>query len=118
MRAPRFELGFGALGLFGGAKPRVAFAAVAENPALRRLQAKVETAARGAGMDEPARRYAPHVTSPGCPSAASSASGSSGRSPDGPGRWRRASRSRTSASTAPARAAGAVYEELARYPLG
>ena len=40
----------------------MAYAGVAENPALRHLQAKVETAARGAGMDEPARRYAPHVT--------------------------------------------------------
>ena len=62
VRAPGFEIGFSGLGLFGGAKPRVAFAAIAESPALRHLQAKVETAARSAGMDEPARRYAPHVT--------------------------------------------------------
>jgi RNA 2',3'-cyclic 3'-phosphodiesterase len=62
LRAPGFEVALTGVGLFGGAKPRVAYAGVAENPALRHLQAKVETAARGAGFDLAARRFAPHVT--------------------------------------------------------
>ena len=50
------------LGLFGGATPRVAYVGAAENPGLRHLQAKVETAARGAGVALAARRFVPHVT--------------------------------------------------------
>jgi 2'-5' RNA ligase len=37
-------------------------ARVAPDPALRHLQAKVEQAARGVGLDLPRRRFAPHVT--------------------------------------------------------
>ena len=95
-----FELGFGGLGLFGGAKPRVAYAAVAENPALRHLQAKVETAARGAGMDEPARRYAPHVTLARLPERGIDRARIERAVAARAGRWRRGSRSRISASTA------------------
>ncbi|HVH03185.1 MAG TPA: RNA 2',3'-cyclic phosphodiesterase [Amaricoccus sp.] len=62
VRAPAFPLAFGGLGLFGGARPRVAYAAVDGGEPLRRLQAKLDTAARAAGMTEPARRYQPHVT--------------------------------------------------------
>ena len=62
VRAPGFELALSGLGLFGGAKPRVVYAGAAESAGLRHLQAKVETAARGAGFDEPARRFVPHVT--------------------------------------------------------
>ena len=61
-RAPGFELALAGLGLFGGARPRVVYVGAAENPALRHLQAKVETAARGAGVALPARRFVPHVT--------------------------------------------------------
>ena len=120
MRAPGFELGFGGLGLFGGAKPRVVFAAIAESAPLRHLQAKVETAARGAGLAEPARRYAPHVTLARLPERGVDRAPARGaRSPAGPGRWRRRSASRTSGSTARGSApAAAAYEELARYPLG
>ena len=119
VRAPRFEVGFGGLGLFGGSKPRVAFAAVAENPALRRLQAKLDIAARGAGMDEPARRYAPHVTLARLPERGvererleRAVAGRGGSvAPGFPVEDFRLYRSRLGT-------AGAAYEELARYPLG
>ena len=51
VRAPRFALALAGMGLFGGAKARVAYVGAAENPALRHLQAKVETAARSAGVE-------------------------------------------------------------------
>jgi 2'-5' RNA ligase len=119
VRAPGFEIGFGGLGLFGGAKPRVAFATVADSPALRHLQAKVETAARGAGLAEPARRYAPHITLARLPErgvdrARLERAVAARAGPVAPG-FRvedfRLYRSRLGA-------AGATYEELARYPLG
>lgn len=119
LRAPGFEVALVGLGLFGGAKPRVAYVGVAENPALRHLQAKVETAARGAGAELPGRRFAPHVTLARLPE-------------------RFAERERLEAFVAVRGAyaaprfavedfrlyrsrllsEGAVYEELARYPLG
>jgi 2'-5' RNA ligase len=119
VRAPGFALGFAGLGLFGGAKPRVVYAAIAESPALRHLQAKVETAARGAGMAEPPRRYAPHVT------LARLAERGVDRT-----RLERAVAGRTGPVAPPFTVedfrlyrsrlggAGASYEELARYPLG
>jgi 2'-5' RNA ligase len=62
IRAAGFELRLAGAGLFGRAKPRVVYAGVAASPPLRHLQAKVETAARGAGVAVEARRYLPHVT--------------------------------------------------------
>jgi 2'-5' RNA ligase len=62
LRLPVLELKLSRLGLFGGARPRVAWAGVAENPALLHLQAKVETAARQAGAVIPQHRFVPHVT--------------------------------------------------------
>ena len=62
LRAPGFELALAGLGLFGGSRPRVVYVGARDSPALRHLQAKVETAARGAGLDLPARRFVPHVT--------------------------------------------------------
>jgi RNA 2',3'-cyclic 3'-phosphodiesterase len=119
VRAPGFELGFAGLGLFGGARPRVAFAAIADSAPLRHLQAKVETAARGAGLAEPSRRYAPHVTLARLPERGidrgrleTAVAGRPG--PVAPA-FRvedfRLYRSRLGAGAA-------VYEELARYPLG
>lgn len=118
VRAPAFEMALRGLGLFGGSKPRVVYAGAAETPALRHLQAKVETAARGAGHDEPARRFTPHVTlarlserfaERGRLEAAVAARG--GYASD---RFRvedfRLYRSHLAAG-------GAAYEELARYPL-
>jgi 2'-5' RNA ligase len=119
VRAPGFALTFAGLGLFGGSKPRLAFAAIAESPPLRHLQAKVETAARGAGLAEPARRYAPHVTLARLPERGlgrarleRAVAGRAG--PVAPG-FRvedfRLYRSRLGGDAA-------AYEELARYPLG
>lgn len=62
VRAAAFPLTLAGVDLFGGAKPRMVYAGVAPTPALLHLQAKVETAARSAGIAVPARRYMPHVT--------------------------------------------------------
>ncbi len=60
--APGFALVPRGLGVFGGGRPRVVYAGFAPEPALDRLQAKVETAARHAGAPVEARRFMPHVT--------------------------------------------------------
>lgn len=62
VRVSPFELRLSGLGMFGGAKARSVHAGVAPNPALAQLQAKVETAARTAGIPVPGRRFTPHVT--------------------------------------------------------
>ena len=87
------------------------------NPALRHLQAKVETAARGAGFDLPARRFVPHVTLARLPERLA-----------GPGGWRGGGGARRlRGAGVPVEdfrlfrshlaGCGASYEELARYPL-
>jgi 2'-5' RNA ligase len=60
--APGFELALAGVDLFGGARPRAVYVGAAANPALDHLQAKVETAARSAGVALPGRRFVPHVT--------------------------------------------------------
>ena len=95
------------------------YVGAAANPALARLQAKVETAARGAGVALPGRRFVPHVTLARLPE----------RFPDRV-RLEQAIVAR-GAYAAPRFEVGdfrlyrshlggeaAVYEELARYPLG
>jgi RNA 2',3'-cyclic 3'-phosphodiesterase len=62
LRVPPFALEFAGLGLFGGRRPRLAYAGVVASEPLRHLQRKVETAARRAGMSIEARHYLPHVT--------------------------------------------------------
>jgi len=62
VRAAAFPLTLAGVDLFGGAKARMVYAGVAAAPPLLHLQAKVETAARSAGVEVPARRYLPHVT--------------------------------------------------------
>ena len=118
LRAPRFELALSGMGLFGGAKPRVAYVGAAENPALRHLQGKVETAARASGIELPARRFAPHVTLARLPErlagrerleAAVAARGGY-RVPAFPVEDFRLYRSHLGGD-------GPLYEELARYPL-
>ncbi len=119
LRAPGFALALAGLGLFGGARPRVVYVGAAENPALRHLQAKVETAARGAGVELPARRFAPHVTLARLPERptnrerleAGVAARGSYAVPGFAVEDFRLFRSHLAAS-------GAIYEELARYPLG
>ena len=62
VRPPPFDLSLTGLGQFGGAAPRVIYAAVGESSPLRRLQAKLQQAARNLGIEIPSRRYVPHVT--------------------------------------------------------
>lgn len=62
LRLQALSLQIQGFGLFGGDRPRVAFAALAPNPGLMALQAKVEQAARRAGADPEHRRFVPHVT--------------------------------------------------------
>jgi 2'-5' RNA ligase len=62
IRAAPAPVAFTEWGAFGGDAPRSVHARVAPDPALRHLQAKVEQAARIAGLDLPRRRFAPHVT--------------------------------------------------------
>lgn len=62
LRMPRFALSLQGLGLFGGEKPRVAWAGVSPSEPLMRLQAKLEQAARRAGITVDSRRFVPHVT--------------------------------------------------------
>jgi 2'-5' RNA ligase len=57
-----FDLTLDGLGLFGGRKPRLVHAGVAESAPLRHLQAKLEQAARQAGVEVEHRRFTPHVT--------------------------------------------------------
>lgn len=119
LRAQSFELTLAGLGLFGGSRPRAAYVGTAENPALRHLQAKVETAARAAGVALAARRFVPHVTLARLPARlagrarleAEVAARAGTRLPAVPVEDFRLYRSRRAAS-------GASYEELARYRLG
>jgi 2'-5' RNA ligase len=62
LRQPAFALEVAGLGLFGGDRPRAAFAAIARSEPLLRLQQKLDLAARQAGITLEQRRYLPHVT--------------------------------------------------------
>ncbi|MBX2856240.1 MAG: RNA 2',3'-cyclic phosphodiesterase, partial [Rhodobacteraceae bacterium] len=59
---PRFELEIAGVSHFGGRDPRLCYAGLRDSLDLRRLQAKVEQAARDAGIAIEDRRYTPHVT--------------------------------------------------------
>lgn len=119
LRAPGFDLTLAGLGLFGGARPRAAYAGAADSPPLRHLQAKTETAARAAGVEIPSRRFVPHVTLARLSERmagrdrleAAVAARAGFRLPAFPVEDFRLYRSHLAAS-------GAHYEELARYPLG
>lgn len=62
IRLAPFPLALRGLGLFGGAKPRAAWAGVPPSAPLSRLQAKLDHAARTAGIATESRRFTPHVT--------------------------------------------------------
>ncbi|MDE3078669.1 MAG: RNA 2',3'-cyclic phosphodiesterase [Paracoccaceae bacterium] len=62
IRCPAFEMELRGAALFGGDRPRVAYAAVAPAPGLMALHDRVETALRRAGIAIEARRFTPHVT--------------------------------------------------------
>ena len=119
VRAPAFPLALSGLDLFGGAKARMVYAGVSASPALAHLQAKVETAARNAGVAVPARRFLPHVTLARLPERLENRE-----------RLERAVAMRTGYAGATFEVeafhlyrshlgrGGSVYEELAAYPLG
>lgn len=62
LRAAPFDLALCGLGLFGGDRPRVAWAGVAAGPELPALQARAERLARVAGCPVAHRKFLPHVT--------------------------------------------------------
>jgi RNA 2',3'-cyclic 3'-phosphodiesterase len=62
LRAPGFALTIADLGLFGGLKPRVAWAGVVACPPLVHLQSKLDNALRRADFALDARRFTPHIT--------------------------------------------------------
>lgn len=117
--APGFEVGLRGLGIFGGSRQRAAYVGAAPSPALDHLQAKVETAARSAGVPIQGRRFLPHVTLARLPTrfpeAARLEQAVALRGTWAAQRFRaedfRLYRSHLGRS-------GPVYEELARYPLG
>lgn len=62
IRMQAFDLTLSGLGLFGGDRPRAAWAGVAPSEPLVRLQAKAVRAADRAGCATDHRRFVPHVT--------------------------------------------------------
>jgi 2'-5' RNA ligase len=62
IRVPAFDLRLRGIGAFGASAPRSIHACVEDSPPLRHLQAKVEQAARNAGIAIERRRFVPHVT--------------------------------------------------------
>ncbi|MGG7645578.1 RNA 2',3'-cyclic phosphodiesterase [Rhodovulum sp. YNF3179] len=60
--APGFSLHCAGVGVFGGDLPRAVYAGISGTEPLCHLQAKLETAARGAGVTVAKRRFVPHVT--------------------------------------------------------
>ena len=120
LKLPALSLDLAGLGLFGGEKVRAVWAGVAPNPALMRLQEKVETIVRRAGVVTEHRRFVPHVTlgrfrPPGIEERMrierAVATGSDFRAGPLPVREIVLFESIRSAS-------GSRYEVLARYPLG
>ncbi|ARE41068.1 2'-5' RNA ligase [Rhodovulum sp. P5] len=62
IRAAPFELVLSGMGVFGGRKPRLVYAGVDHSDPLIHLQAKLDRAARSAGIEVERRRFTPHVT--------------------------------------------------------
>ena len=62
IRAPAFDLDLSGFGTFGGRKPHALWVGVAAHPALDLLQARVDGAARAAGLAPEGRKFTPHVT--------------------------------------------------------
>lgn len=120
VRAEPFGLSLQGFGLFGGERPRVAWAGLAPSPALAELQGRVERAIRRMGVALPARRFMPHVTlgrfAPPAPEEAmrierAVAAGAGFRA----GPWQVRDMVLWESRLAPG---GARYIELARYPFG
>ncbi|MDF0600647.1 RNA 2',3'-cyclic phosphodiesterase [Psychromarinibacter sp. C21-152] len=62
VKLPRFALQMRGLGTFGKHEPRVLWAGVEPEPALKELRGKVRSAARVAGIELSRERFRPHVT--------------------------------------------------------
>lgn len=62
IKAPAFALNLRGIGAFGGKKPRLIYARVAESPELMRLQATHERLLQRLGLAAEGRKYSPHVT--------------------------------------------------------
>lgn len=60
--AERFSLSLVGVDCFGDPRPRSLWVGVESNPALTRLQAKVEQAVQRAGLPPERRKFKPHVT--------------------------------------------------------
>lgn len=59
---PAPEIEIAGLGMFGGAQPRSLHAEVRPEPGLKALRARVQQAARGAGIAMARAKFVPHVT--------------------------------------------------------
>lgn len=116
LRLPAPPLRVTALGAFGGAHPDGVHAALAPDPVLDRVQAKVTQAIRSCGVGLDRRRFAPHVTLGRGPVAdAAALAQAMGRLgaltlPASPARQMTLYRSRL-------RPEGPLYDALADYPL-
>ncbi len=118
-RVAPFDLRLQGLGLFGGGKPRAAWAGVAGSEPLERLRGKLAHAARESGIAVEGGKYVPHVTLGRFPPPA----------PDQAARLEKAVALGGGFATAPWRvdafclyqshlsAKGARYDELFRYEL-
>lgn len=62
VRRPALELRFDALSAFGGRRPRVVVATLAQTAALMELQAEHERLMQRIGLEPEGRKYLPHVT--------------------------------------------------------
>ena len=62
VRGAAFDYWLDGVGAFGGARPRLIYAAVRPDPALEVLHETVAQAGRDAGLTVEAARYVPHVT--------------------------------------------------------
>lgn len=62
IRGMPMEIVLRGVGSFGGRKPRALWAGVADNPALRELQAAQERRCQQLGLAPDPRKFAPHVT--------------------------------------------------------
>jgi RNA 2',3'-cyclic 3'-phosphodiesterase len=118
--APGLAYGFAGVDFLGGDRPRVVQAAIRPEPALKHLRDRVLEAARGAGLAFSRERFHPHVTLARLPQSLP---------PEDLERLRRYVVAHASFTAGPFPAdrfvlyrshlgrSGAVYEEMASYPL-
>jgi RNA 2',3'-cyclic 3'-phosphodiesterase len=120
LAGPEFAYALAGVGLLGDRPPRVVHAAVRPEPALKHLRDRVLEAARGTGLSLPRERFVPHVTLARLPQSLGA---------EDLERLRRWVVGRIGFAAGPFRAerfalfrshlgrSGAVYEEMASYPL-